>query len=211
MNQITELKFRTENKEEFLPGFAADFPYIASCAKLDNYPCGYVPWHWHRAVELFYMETGAVEYHTPNGKVTVPAGFGGFVNSNVLHMTRPLSRKEKNTQLLHIFDPSFISGTPGSRIEQNYVLPVTASQKMAFFLFRPDIPVHAEVLEKIRKAFAFSDREIGYEIKIRESLSEIWLIICELFQEQPEAETDITSDRNDERLKKMMIYIHEHY
>ena len=37
MKDITNIEFRSGSKEERLPGFAPDFPYIASRAELDKY------------------------------------------------------------------------------------------------------------------------------------------------------------------------------
>ena len=88
MKNIHSIEFYTGSKEELLPGFEKDFPYIASRAELDKYIGHYVPWHWHKTVELFYMESGSIEYDTPGGKLLFPAGSGGIVNSNVLHMTK---------------------------------------------------------------------------------------------------------------------------
>jgi hypothetical protein len=104
MKNIHSIEFYTGSKEELLPGFEKDFPYIASRAELDKYIGHYVPWHWHKTVELFYMESGSIEYDTPGGKLLFPAGSGGIVNSNVLHMTKAISQKEKNIQLIHIDD-----------------------------------------------------------------------------------------------------------
>ena len=102
MKDITNIEFRSGSKEERLPGFAPDFPYIASRAELDKYIGRFVPWHWHKTVELFYVESGVLEYNTPKGKTVFPAGSGGMVNSNVLHMTRAGSEGERNVQLIHI-------------------------------------------------------------------------------------------------------------
>lgn len=124
MKNIHSIEFYTGSKEELLPGFEKDFPYIASRAELDKYIGHYVPWHWHKTVELFYMESGSIEYDTPGGKLLFPAGSGGIVNSNVLHMTKAISQKEKNIQLLHIFDVSLLAGEQGSRIEQKYIAPI---------------------------------------------------------------------------------------
>ena len=74
MKNIHSIEFYTGSKEELLPDFEKDFPYIASRAELDKYIGGYVPWHWHRTVELFYMESGSIEYDTPGGKLLFPAG-----------------------------------------------------------------------------------------------------------------------------------------
>ena len=48
-------------------------------------------------------------------KLLFPAGSGGIVNSNVLHMTKAISQKEKNIQLLHIFDVSLLAGGTGKQ------------------------------------------------------------------------------------------------
>ena len=56
------------NKEELIPWFSPEFPYIAACAELGKYREREVPWHWHRMGELFYMKSGTIEYTTPAGK-----------------------------------------------------------------------------------------------------------------------------------------------
>ena len=85
----------------------------------------------------FYMESGSIEYDTPGGKILFPAGSGGMINPNVLHMTKAISQREKNIQLLHIFDVSLLAGEQGSRIEQKYIAPViTAPQIEVIPLFR---------------------------------------------------------------------------
>lgn len=121
MKNIQSIEFHTGSKEELLPDFENDFPYIASRVDLDKYIGHYVPWHWHKTVELFYMESGSLEYSTPGGKLLFPAGSGGIVNSNVLHMTKAVSQTEKNIQLLHMFDVSLLAGEPRSRIEQKCI------------------------------------------------------------------------------------------
>ena len=130
MKDVHCIEFHTGSREERIPELAKDFPYTASRATLDRYIGSTVPWHWHQAVELFYMESGCVEYTTPGGKLVFPAGSGGFVNSNVLHTTRAISQTEENVQLLHIFDVSLLAGERGSRIEQKYILPITTDPQI---------------------------------------------------------------------------------
>lgn len=209
MKIIQKLEFHTGSKEERLPNFTTDFPYIMSYAELDKYIGQLVPWHWHKAVELFYMESGTLEYCTPKGKILFPPGSGGFVNSNILHMTRTVSHTEKNIQLLHIFDPSFISGSQGSRIDKKYIIPIITSPQMEILALYPDNPLQAEILYLIKSAFSLSVNEIGYEIKIREALSRIWIMLFEAFYSQ--LDRNVKYDKNDERLKMMLIYIHEHF
>ena len=209
MKRIRGIEFHAGSREELLPGFAPDFPYIASWVEIDRYPKRFVPWHWHSAVELFYMENGELEYSTPQGKMVFPQGSGGFINSNVLHMTRPLGRAGENVQLVHLFDPSLIAGVQGSRIGQKYVLPLTAAQQVKQIPLYPDEPRQAALLEQIRAAFYLPEQETGYELRLRSALSEIWLGMFELAR--PQLEKPAGPARSSEKIKELLIYIHEHY
>ena len=209
MKDIHNIEFYNGTKEELLPGFEKDFPYIASRAELDKYIECYVPWHWHRTVELFYVESGSIEYDTPKGKMLFPAGSGGMVNSNVLHMTKAISQREKNVQLLHIFDVSLLAGEQGSRIEQKYIAPVITAVQIEIIPLFPGNREDERILKLLIDSFRLSSEDFGYEIKLREALAQIWLMLFELSSSMREKK-DGYSKSND-KIKLMMIYIHEHY
>ena len=209
MKNIHNIEFYNGTKEELLPGFEKDFPYIASRAELDKYIERYVPWHWHRTVELFYVESGSVEYDTPKGKMLFPAGSGGMVNSNVLHMTKAMSQREKNVQLLHIFDVSLLAGEQGSRIEQKYITPVITAVQIEIIPLFPGNKEEEIILKLLADSFRLSSDEFGYEIKLREALTEIWLMLFELSSSMREKKGGY--NKSNDKIKLMMIYIHEHY
>lgn len=181
MRSIQHIELDSQTREEQLPGCAARFPYIASCAHLDQYPDPFVPWHWHKAVELFCMEKGSLEYETPSGKLVFPEGSSGFVNSNVLHMTRVLSLGQPTIQKLHIFDPALLSGPTGGRLEETYFLPITADPTFEILAFDPRDSEQAEIIRMIRDAFSLHSEEFGYEIHLQQALLGIWL---KLWQQQ---------------------------
>lgn len=209
MKNVQKLERNELTKEELLPEFSTDFPYISSCAELDKYIDPMVPWHWHRTVELFYMESGCLEYTTPNGKWVFPAGSGGFVNSNVLHTSQVTQTEESNLQLLHLFEPSFISGEHGNRMEQKYVLPLVSSPGIEMIALYTNDPAQAVILEKIRQAFDLAEQEWGYEFRLREALTEIWMMLFDLAR--PAMETPKGDPRSNEQIKLMMVHIHENY
>ena len=209
MKRIKQIQFHAGSQEELLPDFLADFPYIASRAELDYYVNRFVPWHWHRAVELFYVESGGVEYYLPGGKIVFPAGSGGLLNSNVLHATRGMSAASENIQLCHIFDSALISGGTGSRIEKQYVLPLITVPQVEMISLDPENPEQKEILEMICQAFQIQENEYGFEVNLRALLSEIWLRIFQLagllFAEPPKMR------KNNDKIKDMMVYVHKHY
>ena len=208
MRQVQSIQLNESSREEQLPGFRGEFPYIATCAQLDKYAEPFVPWHWHKAVELFYMEQGSLEYETPGGTVVLAQGSGGLVNSNVLHKTRILDYPHITTQKLHIFDPAFLSGQAGGRIEQTYFLPMLADPMFEIIPLSPDVPEQAEILHLIRNAFLLSEHEVGYEISLNRALLDIWLKLFLLYRKQETARNRRT--RNIDAAKRMMIYIREH-
>lgn len=209
MREVQEIAFQAGSREELLPGFTQGFPYIASRVELDKNMGGAVPWHWHRAVELFYMESGALEYHTPGGTILFPAGSGGMVNANVLHMTKTAEHTVENIQFLHIFDTSLIAGEQGSRIEEKYITPLVTAPQLEIIALNPDVPVQAQVLKLLRESFLISEREFRYEMKLREMLSQIWLQLFE--QSRVVIEQSGKAHKGNDKVKQMMIYIHEHY
>ena len=83
----SEIDLYPGSQEERLPGFSAQFPHITSYALLPDDPAQGCIWHWHKSLELFRVEQGALLYHTPGGQRLFRAGSGGIINSNVLHRT----------------------------------------------------------------------------------------------------------------------------
>ncbi len=208
MKYLQSIEVNEYNKEEILPGFAPDFPYIVTYAELDKYIGLQAPWHWHRTVELFYIQSGTLEYTTPNGKWLFSAGSGGFVNSNVLHTSRVVPSCESVIQLLHLFDTTLLSGEHGSRMETKYILPLTTAPGLEMIPLFPDAPEHAEILNAIKHAFDLSEQEWGYEFKVRESLTHIWQKLFALARPVMEKGS---SKGSDDKIKMLMVYVHEHF
>lgn len=209
MRNIQGIELIEGSNEEVLPGFSPDFPYIATCAELDKYLDPTVPWHWHSTVELFYMESGCLEYTTPNGCWVFPAGSGGFVNSNILHASRMKASNESTVQFLHLFDPVFLAGEHGSRMEAKYIHPLTTAPVIEMIALYPDDPEQAGILQGIRQAFQLSDSQWGYEFELRRQLTEIWLKLFDLAR--PSMKSRDRTDGTDDKVKAMMAYIHEHF
>ena len=209
MQNIRSIQIHQESNEELLPGFSLDFPYIATCAELDKYIEASTPWHWHKTVELFYMESGTLEYTTPNGKWTFPAGSGGFVNSNVLHTSRVVPSGEETIQLLHLFDSELLAGVQTSRMDAKYIRPLISATGIEMIALSSKVPQQAALLEKIRKAFDLDEASWGYEFALRHQLTEIWLELLELVRGDLEASPKLNP--SDEKMKAMMRFIHAHY
>lgn len=56
MKIVRGINFIEGSREEELPNFESNFPYIASRVELNQYAEDSIPWHWHKSVEVFYVE-----------------------------------------------------------------------------------------------------------------------------------------------------------
>ena len=205
MKTVSGIELYLGSSEERLPDWEDDFPYIASRAELGRYS---VPWHWHKTVELFYVESGCLEYHTPSHQIVFPAGSGGLVNANVLHKSELCSAPEPTIQLLHIFDPLFLAGEYGDRITQKYILPILSSS-LELIALSPDQPAHTGLLSDLQRSFQLSPDSFGYEMKLRSQLSDLWIGLADLAQ--PLLGQAARRRGSTDKIKRMMTYVHHHY
>ena len=204
MKDIREIKFHAGSKEELLPDFTPEFPYLASRVELDHYHDRTVPWHWHGAAELSYTLNGCIKYYTPGGVSFLPEGSAALVNANVLHMT---TAEPGTVQLLHLFDPAFLA-PPESRIAARYITPLAASPA-ELLLLRPGSPAQDAILETVKAAFRLSPNEFGYELKLRNALGGVWLSLPE--QARPLLDAPARGVKSSGKVKQMMVYIHERF
>ena len=172
MDNILEMRRKENSGEEILAGYTPEFPYVSSRTFVSRYD---VLWHWHKSVELFYIEEGTLEYETPQGRVICPAGTGGLVNAGVLHTTRP--QESHTVQLLHIFNPVLLSGQREGLIYQKYFSPILSAPQIELLPITRD---HVDTLEKLRASFRIPPCAPAYELQLRESLTSIWLDLLPL-------------------------------
>lgn len=203
MVDILEMRLNENTGEETLKGISQTFPYTKSRAFLNRYT---VCWHWHKAVELFFVERSLLEYETSRGRMVFPAGSGGLVNTGVLHTTRLQENSCDTIQLLHIFHASLLYGQTDGRIYQKYFSPILTVPQIEIIPLYPNNPGHIGVLEKLKNSFAISEHEFGYELRLRDALTNIWSDLLKLLP--PITESTVESS---EKIKRMMIFIHEHY
>lgn len=199
------------NQEEDLKELTVDFPYSAIYGDINRYAGGFVPWHWHEAIEIIHVLRGNAAFFVQDCRFDLGDGDALFVNTNKLHMVRPEPGCDHVFFHTLLFDARLLSGQYGSAFERKYVAPILGCQEISGLHFRKGGERHKRVIDLLRASYSASEKEsFGYEFKIRESLSRLWLLMIEesggkLKSAKPRA------DANAERIKGMLNFVHENY
>lgn len=200
-----------ENLEEKIIHMTPEFPYICCHVEMDTYPNGHIPWHWHDELEFIYIEKGIVEYHVKDKVITLKEGQGGFMNSNVLHLLKPRDKCPGSILYAQTFKPLFLSGFYNSIFEQKYIAPVINCKNLEYYVFSPESPQQAIILEKLLLSYKIAENEFyGYEFQVRDILSSMWLLLLKEIQPIINQKI-IQSSVESERIKSMISYIQSHY
>ena len=205
----TSLKMN-EKMEELLPRENSFFPFTAFYESYSIYTGGSVPWHWHPDVEFMLLLQGSVKLYTNNHTYLLGPGEAAFINSNILHYKEAIEGPVP-VSLNQIFDAGLISGGYKSIFEQKYVSPILQCKSLEAMAFYPALPRHQKILELLKHSYDLAEEGgYGYELAVRSDLSLVWRLLCE--EAAPVlSEPRITSGRREERIKKMLLFIQEHF
>lgn len=188
----------------------SDLPIGIYHQHLTFYELGYAPWHWHEEAELYFVIEGAVKLVTSSGEYILRETEGCFINTNCLHSMSPYDCEDVIFQSL-VFDPFIISSSISLLFDEKYLFPLLKCKQIPSIIIDISSPLHTFIHERISNiVFLSKKQEFGYEITIRNYLSEIWLQLFKL------AEEDIRlapkgANQDYTRIHTMLSYIHEHY
>ena len=197
------------NREEILPGYTEEFPYVCMFRRMDECIGRKIAWHWHSALEIDYVEEGELEYKTPENPLLLHKGEAVFFNSDVLHTVTARSRDSR--LYAHLFDRNLIAGMFGSVFERKYLMPVLENIGPGMYVIRPD---NADRIHIVETMFHLTDvyekKAEGYEFMIRSLLSDLWYSLYkDAASKIPMKEAKSPGDST--RIQTMMKYIQEHF
>lgn len=157
------------------------FDLVANKGDIHKFITGSIPPHWHNELEIFFLMKGSVRIGIGDTFYDVHAGEGCFINTGILHSFSGLVSSPCLYRSF-VFDPSIISGAPGSVFDIRYIRPLM--EKGAAFIKIDKNPKPGSSDEHFFQAFenAFSacvSELPGYEFQVRNALSEMLLVILE--------------------------------
>lgn len=167
-------------------------------------------WHWHRELEFIYMVKGSLLVSLPNEQIVLNRGDIIFINSGVMHAASNAGDKEC---ILHsvVFLPEFLCNGVEGVFWQKYVCPLIENSRLHSIIFSNESEKSVCMQEYMDQFWKDClDEPFGYEFVIREQLSKM---ICNVASEYKKDIRPVSAkrEREDERVKKMLEYIHDNY
>ena len=195
------------NNQELTQHGTDDFPFACY---MDRYRGTFFPWHWHDELEFGWVDQGTLNVAVNERRHTLEAGSGFFVNSGVLHSYTGMGSAVCLVPNI-VFHPALIYGTQKSVFWSRYMRPILGSATLSHAIFSQKIPWQREALEHIRTAYALGCAgEPGFELKVRNQLSDLMLLIFTNCSNSISAQNDpIPQEIN--RIRRMIDFIECHY
>lgn len=185
-----------------IPGF----PVSCYHSKFTSDTYDYIDWHWHMEFQLCLTTHGTVIWNTESHKVLIPAGDGIFINSQQVHMARPL---EKEAAFFCIdIPPDFLCPEKESLLYHKSVRPVLEETSLDHKIITRQTSEGTAILILLSQmADAFDRKSDGYEFDLISRVFVLWKNL-RLYLDEEIKNTTVTED---ERFKKMLMYLRENY
>lgn len=193
--------------KELLEHGTTEFPlacYHDDFEKMD------VPWHWHPEWEAVLITEGSCLVAAGSHKVTLRAGEGFFINSELLHGCWDTEATGCRFHSI-VFHPRLVGGSLDSIFYRSYVQPLVDSPALKFLPLYPSVPWQKSALDAIENAWQTCVQELpGFPFTARNFLSELVFL---LHSHLPSAQRSpsLKSLRDGERIKTMLSCIHAHF
>lgn len=183
-----------------------DFFYPVVCYA-DDMRNAKVIWHWHKELELIFVERGIIKVGAGQTEKILSEGDGCFINSGIPHNVEQVENREGILKSI-VFHADLI-GNMNSIYRTKFLNPVIENKNLPFIFF--DGKIFSETVSLIRSAWESQAAEnFGYEFEVRNFLSKIILKLVEGNAGKIYSPTS-KELRDNERVKIMMNFIEKNF
>lgn len=170
------------------------------------------PFHWHKEIEIIYVEEGELEINIDMTAINAKRGDFLFINSEQLHLINSADNKPSLHHAI-VFSPQILSSSYFDYCEINYIIPILKNIISFPMLLPRDCEIRCKIVNEISDMInVYKTSNIGWQLSIRSSLYKIIsLLISEDMLINKKQIKSIKKDYKVELIKKIINYIHENY
>ena len=131
--------------------------------KYDIFPNGrgFHDVHWHDEIQFTYVSKGELTMQVEGREYVLKEGEALFINSGLIHVTTSISEDGQYEGFM--FPEKLLGFFPGSRMEQNYVLPYLKSNVLSVCVLYRESAEDEKILSDIRNLRElFNNKETVY-------------------------------------------------
>lgn len=200
-----------ENLQEQYSCGSPLFPCQVYDEDIEEFISNEVPWHWHHWIEMLYVYEGEGIINAGENTYQIKKGNGIFINMDTIHQMRKIAHEPLHYYVI-AFDPVLVSGASQFLFQHKYVDPVIASAELKEVPLDQEIPWQKKLLEQFLLVYElFKSQQFGYELLIRNGLTNIWLTLSEWFLRHPIVNHSNIPNSMADRTKKMLNYIEQQF
>lgn len=206
-----KIQIITNNRQEELKEHGSyGFPVLVSQEAVSRFYTGSFLWHWHTEIELTLFTEGNMIYQINDRIYRPAAGQALFGNSNTMHTGRMEDGKECR-YISITFHPRLLYGYEGSVIKRRYTDPLTGGFALPSVCFDGSEEWHSEIMRLLQDIIEGDRlRYDTYEMDIQMALCRFWKLLY-LHCGQNPGPADRAGQKNEERIRSILSFIHENY
>lgn len=191
------------------------FPFAVYLNDFSSFKNDGICWHWHDEVQITLITEGEFACQAGGEKVIMHPGEIIFFNSCGLHQITPVKRGYGKLYSF-IWRPELLSGTTENDLYENCIEPLLKSP-LKYVYFSLEHPLNSRLRSGLRKIINLMlEKEPFFQMQVSSQLTRIWLKLCECadadtidgMTEEPQ---EALVEKDEEKVKKALSYIQEHY
>jgi len=205
ISEIRELKLDSSRRQELQEDKKPLFPCAVYRGEVHSFVRQEIPLHWHPDLEMCVLDQGSIRVTLTGGAYLLHPGEGYFTNANIMHGINYNESGPCRYRSI-VFDPSLLSGAPGSVFDAVYVRPFLESGPSFCILkgrkWAPAIAAFDRTWNVCR------EEPEGYEFAARTALSDTFL---ELKKNSSMQNNPRPAHLQELRMQSMISWLDEHY
>ena len=208
--KIIPVKVDSKQREK-MPYHDATFPVDIWTDTYDRFIDETLNCHWHPDFELSVLISGTLDFYVSGVHLKMEAGDCIFINSNTMHTAKQAKGSHGAVIKGVAFPVSlFVSDTSSTIYRKYFDLVMLAP--IQGIIISGNSPFASKIAGMIMEIQGLSNRDFGYELDCLSLLSYLWKdTLAYITSNKPELLENKVNRKNEERAKKILSFIHEHY
>jgi AraC-like DNA-binding protein len=186
-----------------------DFPMGMYDTFLDRDKLDFIQWHWHDEIQFCVVTKGVCKFYVNENSYLLKEGHGIFINSNCLHMIKPIDTP-RSAYICLMLDPKLLTFFPSSIVDARYVQPILYSSNLRIVLLTNEEPWHQEIIDRLlTMRTLYEEKRYGYELDLCVDVVHIWQAMVHNLVKHDNLRFRTKVDY--QKIKQIFTFLHDNY